>query len=347
MKPLLVIKYGTACLTDKHGEIEINVINQIAAQLAELNKKYRLILVSSGAVSAGKKFIKDFSGTLSQKKAAAAIGNPILMQTYTQAFAKQDTQVAQALCERQHFSSRSQFLQLPKTFEVLWENNIIPILNENDVTSDPDLKFSDNDQLAMMLAINFYAEKLLFGTSADGVWDEKKQVIPIIEQFDKRIYSLVRPEEKSAGGLGGMASKLTYADMTTRYGVEAIIFSGRAERGIIESVNGKSGTRCLPQGCLVPARKRWLAVSSVSLGKIIIDEGAATALKKRKSLLSVGSKKVEGFFQKNAVIEIYTIENPKKPIAVAQAEMSSIDMKQKLINQTSSVLAHADKIVLL
>jgi glutamate 5-kinase len=238
-------------------------------------------------------------------------------------------------------------LQLKKTLETLWKNNVIPIANENDVMSDKELKFSDNDQLAMMIAINLGAQKILFGTNAPGLWDENKKVIPVIETFDARIFSLVRPNESTAGGLGGMATKLTYADMATKYGVEAIIFSGKTPQSILTSMNGETGTCCKPQGCQIPARKKWLAVSSLSLGKIFVDEGAAQAIKNRKSLLSVGAKKIKGAFEKNAVIQLCVPAQPDTPLAMAQAEMSSVDSKKSLTQKTSVVLAHADKIVLL
>lgn len=346
MKPLLIVKYGTACLTNATGEIEQTVIQNITTQLAELHKQYRLILVSSGAVGAGKKSIKDYTATVSQKKAAAAVGNPILIETYSSFLRPQNIAVGQILCERQHFSDRAKFIQLKATLETLWENNIIPIANENDVMSGKEIKFSDNDQLAMMLAINFSAETVMFGTSALGVWDERKEVIPEITKFDARIYGLVRPEETSAGGLGGMVSKLTYADMCTQYGVNAIIFGGREPAGIVKSLNKEMGTFCHAQGCRVPARKRWMAVSSLSIGRIGVDEGAKKALLKRKSLLSVGAKKIEGWFEKNSVVEIYDLES-NIPFAIAQTEMTSSEMRHALDEQSSCLMAHADHIVLL
>lgn len=347
MKPLLVVKYGTACLTNEKGDIETAVIANIVDQLAILHTNYRLVMVSSGAVSAGKNSIRNYTATVSQKKAAAAIGNPVLIETYSSFFRKKNISVGQILCERQHFSDRAKFIQLKSTLETMWDNNVIPIANENDVMSGTELKFSDNDQLAMMLAINFSAETVMFGTSAPGLWDENKEVIPIIKHFDARIYGLVRPEETSQGGLGGMVSKLTYADMATQYGVNAIIFAGRDPGKIIAALNKKTGTICLAQGCRVPARKRWMAVSSLSLGRIGADAGAKRALINRKSLLSVGVKKIEGMFEKNSVVEIYDLENPDKPFAVAQAEISSVDMKQVLQEKSSCLIAHADHIVLL
>src|SRR5690606_8215163 len=94
---------------------------------------YNIVLVSSGAVAAGKKFIPRYRGTLGERKAAAAIGNPLLIRKYSTYFKPFNIALAQSLCERHHFSNRSQFLQLKSTYETLWKNNIIPIANENDV----------------------------------------------------------------------------------------------------------------------------------------------------------------------------------------------------------------------
>jgi glutamate 5-kinase len=143
-KPVLVIKLGSAVITTNNGNIDQTVIKKLAADIAALDKMYRIVLVSSGAVGSGKAFIKNYKGSLIERKAAAAIGNPILIQLYHKHFAKYGITVAQALCERHHFSNRSQFLQLKETFFEFWKNNILPVVNENDLVSNVELKFSDN-----------------------------------------------------------------------------------------------------------------------------------------------------------------------------------------------------------
>ncbi|MBU2047089.1 MAG: glutamate 5-kinase, partial [Bacteroidetes bacterium] len=160
-KPILVIKFGSASITTPNHEIDEAVIANVAVQVAELIKIYNIVLVSSGAVAAGKKKLLHYSGSLSEKKAAAAIGNPLLLQTYAHYFAPFGISIAQSLCERHHFSNRNQFLQLQKTYEELWKSNVIPIANENDVVSNLELKFSDNDELATLIAVGFGAELLL------------------------------------------------------------------------------------------------------------------------------------------------------------------------------------------
>ncbi len=132
-KPVLVVKLGTAVITNDKGAIVQPVIKKIAAEIALLSEKYRVVLVSSGAVGSGKSFIKNYKGGLTERKVAAAVGNPILIRYYQRWMAPYGIPVAQALCERHHFSSRSRFLQLKETFAEFWKNGILPVMNENDL----------------------------------------------------------------------------------------------------------------------------------------------------------------------------------------------------------------------
>jgi glutamate 5-kinase len=115
-KPVLVVKLGTAVITNNEGKVDEEVIKKLASEVALLNNDYHVVLVSSGAVGSGKAFIKNYKGTLIQRKTAAAVGNPILIQLYHKYFSPLNITVAQALCERHHFSNRPQFLQLKETF---------------------------------------------------------------------------------------------------------------------------------------------------------------------------------------------------------------------------------------
>src|ERR1700735_1808613 len=138
-KRVLVIKLGTAVVTNKEGKIASATIRKVAAGVAALMAGYLVVLVSSGAVGSGRGFFGGYKGTLTERKAAAAVGNPILIRHYQRAFSVYSIPVAQALCERQHFSDRDRFLQLKETFEVFWENRILPIMNENDLFSNIEL----------------------------------------------------------------------------------------------------------------------------------------------------------------------------------------------------------------
>jgi glutamate 5-kinase len=342
-KPILVIKFGSASITTPNQEIDEAVIANVAVQVKQLIQKYNIVLVSSGAVAAGKKLLKNYTGTLSEKKAAAAIGNPLLLQTYAHYFAPFGISIAQSLCERHHFSNRNQFLQLQKTYEELWKSNVIPIANENDVVSNLELKFSDNDELATLIAVGFGAELLLFSTSVPGVLDADGNIIKEFKMMDAAALSVAK-KEKSAVGLGGMTSKLTFARLATQMGIKAVIFSGRSENAIIQAVNGETGTICRAQKSNISARNKWLASGSLVRGQLQIDEGARKALQNRHSLLAVGLVKIVKSFVAGEVIEILDLN--MQTIAVAKTKIDA-DTLQNLDNLQNVEIAHADDIVLI
>jgi glutamate 5-kinase len=342
-KPILVIKFGSASLANKQGEIDETILASIAQQIASIHQQYHVVIVSSGAVAAGKGYLKNYSSSLTERKAAASIGNPLLLKLYSTYFSKYNIQIGQSLCERQHFSDRSRFLQLKKTYETLWENNIIPIANENDVVSNLELRFSDNDELATLIAVGFGASTLLFSTSVPGVLDKNGEVIKEIPEIDKGILSLAN-KEKSALGLGGMISKLTFARLATRMGIKTVIFGLKTENGIIKAVNGETGTCCFPLSSNTNARKKWLASGSLVTGKLQIDTGACNALLKGQSLLAVGVKSVIHPFEAGEVFEI--LDELGQAVAVGRSKISSDEIGKNKGTQ-NLIIAHTDDIVLI
>ncbi|WP_156306444.1 glutamate 5-kinase [Sphingobacterium endophyticum] len=341
-KPILVIKFGSAAITTD-GEIDERIVLEIARQSAQLQPLYNIVIVSSGAVAAGKKYIPKYTGTLAQKKAAAAIGNPLLVRTYGTYFKPFKIALAQSLCERHHFSNRSQFLQLKSTYETLWKNNVIPIANENDVVSNKELKFSDNDELATLIAVGFGAEQILFSTSVPGVLDENGNVIPELKVIDKNALALAK-DEKSSVGLGGMISKLNFARLASQMGIKAVIFSMKTADGILKAVKGETGTVCHAQVKKVSSRNKWLASGSLITGLVQVDKGAIAALNKRKSLLAVGVNKIVQDFEIGEVFQIADEDNIIH--AVAKSKIDSVSLKSKSEKKNIEI-AHADDIVLL
>lgn len=342
-QPILVIKFGSASVTTANQEIDEVVIASVAQQVAFLSKDYNIVLVSSGAIAAGKKKLNNYKGTLSEKKAAAAIGNPLLLQTYSRYFEPYGISIAQSLCERHHFSNRNQFLQLKKTYEELWKSNIIPVANENDVVSNLEIKFSDNDELATLIAVGFGASMILYCTSVPGVYDDNNKVIRELGVIDRNALSLAR-KDKSSVGLGGMTSKLTFARLATQMGIKAVIFGIKSENAIINAVEGNTGTVCHAQTVAISARKKWLASGSLIKGKIQVDDGAVKALLKRHSLLAVGVQKIIAHFEAGEVVEI--LDSSQLVVAVAKSKIDS----QTLVKQNDKQnleIAHADDIVLI
>jgi glutamate 5-kinase len=342
-KEILVFKIGTASVTQTDGSPDEGLLKEIARQIAGLHNRYHIVIVSSGAVGTGKKFINHYSGKIEERKAAAAIGNPILIQMYANAFAPYRIPIAQSLCERHHFSHRDQFLQLRETYHELWKNGVIPIANENDVVSNRELKFSDNDELATRLAIGLGASLMLIATSVPGVLDENDRVVREIRDFSEATMLLAR-NEKSVAGLGGMSSKLTFARLATNLGTRVVIFGARTPDGLILAEQGAIGTVCLPRKVSASSRQKWLAAGSLVIGRLQVDEGARAALLERKSLLSVGVKKIEVPFAAGEVVELTGPDG--EPFAIAKAKVDAARV-QTGNGAEKLTVAHADEIVLL
>ena len=339
-KSILVIKFGSSSITHANGEVNEQTLEKIAAQVATLQPNYHIVLVSSGAVAAGKSVIKNYKGTLSERKAAAAVGNPLLIAKYNHYFQKYGIAIAQSLCERHHFSQREQFLQLKETYQELWKNGVIPIANENDVVSNVELKFSDNDELATLIATGFGAEKLLISTSVGGLLDTNGQIIRHVQKIDSDILSVVSSDTSSTG-LGGMISKLTFTRLASRLGIKVVIFGLEQGRGIIDALEEKIGTVFEAQEASLTARQKWLATGSLIAGKAVLDKGAVKAIGQRKSLLSVGVIEYLGDFDKGEVIELLDIS--RNPVAIARARCSKSELQQA---NSSIEVAHADDIVI-
>ncbi len=341
-KPILVVKFGTASITLPSGEPDENILSEIARQVAAVYADHRIILVSSGAVGAGKGQIQSFKGTLTQRKAAAAVGNPLLIGLYAKHFSPHKIAIAQSLCERQHFANRHQFLQLKSTFEELWASGIIPIVNENDVVSDRELKFSDNDELATLIATGFGAQTLMLCTSVGGLMDDTGKIVRQVPEVND-VFRWVRTD-KSSLGLGGMASKLTFTKLATRMGIRVVIFGLNEPDGLLRALQLESGTVFQPQSSTLSARNRWLGSGGLVAGQLFVDEGAVLALKKRKSLLAVGVSGVKGEFETGELVEIFNPE--KEMIAVARARATSSAIVENLKTLNFEV-ANASDIVLL
>lgn len=340
-KPVLVIKLGSAVITTAGGTIDQSIIKKLAREIAELSTIYRVVLVSSGAVGSGKSFIKNYKGTLIERKAAAAVGNPILIQLYHKHFSKSDITVAQALCERHHFSNRSQFLQLKETFFEFWKNDILPVVNENDLVSNVELKFSDNDELATLIAIGFDAETLIICTSVGGFMDNEKQIIRRVDKIDNNILNFIS-EEKTSLGLGGMLSKLTFTRLATSLGIRVIITGLSGKNTFFNALKGNTGTTFTPQSSNLKARQKWLASGSITIGGILVDKGAEKALLTRKSLLTVGIKEVQGNFSSGEVVQLINEEGAI--LGVAKVKLGAEDIKLQIATK-NAVAAHADDIV--
>lgn len=335
----IVVKVGSAVLTDERG-LNLRVVNRLADQLGMLHDRgLDIVLVSSGAVAAGKHriqrfhdFIGDISATdLPARQAASAIGQSRLMHEYDEAFARYDKVSAQVLLTRGDLRSRQRFLNARNTLCRLLDWRVIPIINENDTVAVQELEFGDNDTLASLAVALVDADLFINLTSADGVFEQNPDEHP-----DARPLSLIEDIEnldietmcsgKSSAGRGGMYSKLRAARRSAQLGVPTLIVSGK-RRFVLEKVfcGENIGTWINAEEKTVSGRKFWLAYHTDPAGDVVVDSGAACALSRGgHSLLPIGIIDVRREFDRGALIRILAEDG--EPLGVGLSNYSSREL---------------------
>ena len=166
----IVLKVGTAVLTE-NLQIAEDRLQNIVKLLGDLKQRYEVVLVSSGAVSAGYTQLKLDKKILQNKQALAAIGQPLLMKKYRLAFAKHDELCAQILLTAANLNTPNQNQKIKNTMNILLENGVVPIVNENDATATDELGVGDNDQLSAYVACSIDADMLLILSDIDAYYD--------------------------------------------------------------------------------------------------------------------------------------------------------------------------------
>jgi glutamate 5-kinase len=331
----IVVKVGSAVLTGDDG-LDLRVVNRLADQIAALHDQGRsVILVSSGAVAAGRRYLRAQQReiTLPEKQAAAAAGQSRLMHSYEEAFERYDKVAAQVLLTRDDLRSRHRFLNARNTFATLLSNRIIPIVNENDTVVVQELKFGDNDFLATLMLNLVQADLFINLTTADGVYEQnpesnaearKFDYIPEIRSFD--LEAMCRG--KSRQGSGGMYSKLLSARRAAQLGIPTLIVSGRVPF-VLERIFARQscGTWIFPEPKTVSQRKFWLAYNLDPVGSVVVDQGARDALLMRgKSLLPAGICKVCGSFSQGDLVRV--LGPDERQIGVGLSNFGSHDLQR-------------------
>ncbi|WP_294626460.1 glutamate 5-kinase [uncultured Bilophila sp.] len=312
----VVVKVGTAVLSNGR-DLNLDVLDNLVEQLSVLSGQgRRVVLVSSGAVGAGRTALRKLPGApeavgLSGKQAAAAVGQGRLMHLYDNAFSRRGLLTAQVLLTRDDLKSRTRFLNIRNTFSELLSWGVIPVVNENDTVSVNELKFSDNDNLSSLLVNPLEADLFVNLTSIGGVLDAnplenpEARIMPCIE--DIRALNLdALCGGKSAEGTGGMYSKLLSAHRVAQLGVPTAILPGREADVITRLFAGETlGTWVRPERRTVSRRKYWLAYQADPQGTLVLDAGAADAVRHHgKSLLPGGITDVQGGFEAGALVRL-------------------------------------------
>ena len=315
----IVIKAGTRLLTSGTRSLSASVLNSITTQIAQIRALgAEVVLVSSGAVAAGRERIP--AGTnqdsVANRQTLAAIGQPKLMSTYSDFFAKLDIEIAQALVSHRDMVDRISYLNVRNTLNSLLALKIVPILNENDVVSVDELSgefAGDNDRLAALIANVIEADLLLLLGDVQGLYTEDPNVnpnaslIPVIKNIDSQIEKIAKgtitPE-----GTGGMTSKITAAKLATATGATVVIADGTIDDAILQIATGTTlGSKFLTAATKLESRKRWMLSNMTTEYYVTIDSGALKALiESGRSLLPAGITNVFGEFSRGDIIRIVT-----------------------------------------
>ncbi len=313
-----VIKIGSAMLTDEGRTIDRVLINQLANQISVLRKaKKQVILVSSGAIAVGLQKLdwEKKPKELAKQQAAAAVGQMTLARVYEEIFVNYAIQTAQILLTHDDATDRKRYLNIKSTIGALLDNQILPIVNENDTTSFDEIKFGDNDNLGALVANLVHAGLYVILTDQNGLYtaDPRTNSDAKLIKFDFANNAQLDAyigTSKSALGSGGMLTKIQAARKAMNSGTTTVIMHGQRENGMVELLSGEFIGTMLFAGQEVRAKKQWLAGQLKTRGSIIVDSGAEDALLKQgKSLLAVGIADVLGDFSRGAIISIKNTDN--------------------------------------
>ena len=334
----VIVKIGSGVLTDAQGQLDARTLRRVAKEVAPLVGVRRWpYIVSSGAIAVGMGVLglKSRPRSMAGLQAAAAVGQSKLVEAWAQAFRKYDLAVAQVLLTHADLADRRRFLNARRALGELERRRAIAIINENDTVSFEEIAFGDNDQLAAMVSNLVDANLLVMLSVAPGILDEDGARISETAATDAKLDDVARPTA-SRFGSGGMISKLRAARMACARGAHVAIVSGREPGALSDLLDGRDvGTLLLPGGDKLSSRAHWIAHVQRPTGRLVIDAGAATAIRSdKKSLLPTGIAAVDGEFSEGDVVDIMATGD-RAPFARGLSRYSANDMR-RIAGQPSS-----------
>tara|TARA_Y100000590_G_scaffold214511_1_gene243200 strand:+ start:3445 stop:4551 length:1107 start_codon:yes stop_codon:yes gene_type:complete len=308
----IVIKIGSSLIIDSKKVIRQKWLSEFAKDIKELiNKKKNIIIVSSGAIALGckKLNLNKKNLKLDKSQAIASIGQIELMNLFKKTFNSTKINLSQILLTLEDTEQRRRAINAKRTFENLFKLGFVPIVNENDSIATSEIKYGDNDRLASRVAQISGADCLILLSDVDGLYTKNPKIfrdaklIKEIKNIDSRI-ELVATKSVGEHGTGGMKTKIDAAKICQLSGCTMAIANGLSARPVKKILDKNICTWFLPKISKLDARKKWIISSVSPKGEVVIDDGAISALKKGKSLLAAGIKKINGKFSKGDHIKI-------------------------------------------
>lgn len=340
----IVVKVGSSQIVSENGAVKHDWLKHFCTDIACLLRKNKeIIVVSSGAsaLSFKQQKIDRKRWRIEDRQAAAAIGQPKLINYYSKELEKNDIAVAQLLLTLNDTESRRSYLNARATIRNLISQKVLPIINENDSVSTTELRYGDNDRLAARVAIMVDADLLVILSDVDGLYNEdprsskNAQQIDWVESITDKIKAMAKKSINPFAS-GGMSTKLDAARIAQTGGVSMIICHGDHIQPLAQIYAKQAKMSFFPRKNNVQAlRKKWIATTINTQGAIIIDAGASKAVKSGKSLLPAGVLSVTGGFIRGDIIELKNQQGDS--IGLGLSGYDSNDCKRILGKQSSKV----------
>lgn len=350
-----VIKIGSNVLTDKDGNPAMEILSHLVEEIVGLIRKgVKVILVSSGAVAFGRKEISLPAKLepVQKKQIWAAIGQIGLINALKSEFKKFDIPVAQVLVTKEDFRDRKHYVNMKHCFSGLINNNILPIVNENDTVAVTELMFTDNDELAGLTAAMVNADTLILLTNVDGIFDgppdqPESQIIPIVKSEHSDIKKFISAS-RSTFGRGGMLTKWGIARKSAALGIQVAIANGKKEH-ILTSLFKDPNLQFtyFEPHTKKQNPKKWLAHGeNYFRGEVTINQGAVDVLHTNeiRSLLPIGIISQTGDFQKGDIVLILGEAGQK--IGLGKAAYASSTLSEKIGQKMQKPFIHYDYLYL-
>lgn len=309
----IVVKIGSSLLTDpRSGALDRAWLTSLVADVAALKARGKqVVLVSSGAIALGRKALELPSGPLrlEENQAAASVGQIALAHAYEEAFKASGLVAAQILLTLGDTEQRRRYLNARSTMETLLRVGAVPVVNENDTVATNEIRYGDNDRLAARVASMMSADCLVLLSDVDGLYTGapgqggSAELIPEVKNITPEIEAMAG-DTGSELSRGGMVTKIEAAKIAVAAGTHMVIASGKSENPLARLGRGEPCSWFLASTNPGAARKRWIAGALEPRGAVVVDDGAAAALRAGKSLLPAGVSAVEGTFERGDAIVI-------------------------------------------
>jgi glutamate 5-kinase len=348
----IAVKIGSNVLTRADGTLDITRMSGLVDQIAVLHKKgVEVVIVSSGAVASGRSILglNKKMDVVDQRQLYSAVGQAKLINHYWDLFRNHGITVGQVLTTKENFGSRRHYLNQRNCMRLMLDNNVIPIVNENDTVSVTELMFTDNDELSGLIASMMDMEALIILSNIDGIYngspaDPNSKVILEIQK-GQDISDFIQTT-KSTFGRGGMGTKTTIARKIADEGIDVIIANGKKDNILLKLLDKKANvicTRFVASTDEVSSVKKWIAHSQgFAKGEIHVNENAAKVLTgdKAVSLLPIGATNIIGDFEKDDIVKI--IDHAGHSLGIGKAQYDSEKSREILGKKNQKPLVHCD-----